>query len=398
MSQATTQDASRQSEIQALTAFLQSEPEQWPRLVPQMLDAVGAPRLREIVETARRRVGRFEAVTNSPEGLVIVGHHARALAWVLVDGNGELTNLLIGDRSPRRFISRAARLRLARVVLLVALAVIDVQVWTTSAASFCVGAVLLLWTWLVLVEVDAPAAGLWWLRRALQLAALSALPALVRVPGLPFGDFLPIGPVLLFGWACWWIAEVLRARRHRWGLATTAALQLPVRGRWYVADGGVPTSRDRNRRDFDPKQAGTVDLLQVGWRGSRRGPSGRLTSYPAYGQDVFSPCAGVVVAAVDGLIDEVPPALRFAPADGNHVLIDTGAEIVRLAHLRAGSVLVDAGDRVHAGQRLGQVGNSGRSKQPHLSIDAVRAGRKLDLVFADLEGPLYSGRTVDAGP
>ena len=396
VSRAATRDAPREAEISALSAFLQSEPEQWPAMVPQMLDAVGAHRLREIVQTARRRLGRFEAVKDSPEGLVIVGHEAQALAWVLVDADGELTNLLIGGRGPRRLISRSVRLRVARVIFLVALAVIDVQVWTTGAAAFCVLAVVVLWTWVVLMEVDAPAAAPWWLRRPLQIAALVALPALVRVPGLSFGDNFPFGSIILIGLYVWWIVEAFRARRRRWGLATSVALQLPVRGRWYVADGGVPTSRDRARKGVDLKRTGTIDLVQVRWRGSRRGPAARLTSYWAYGQDVYSPCAGTVVAAVDGLIDQVPGAPRFAPMDGNHVLIDTGAEIVRLAHLQAGSVLVDAGEEVHTGQLLGRVGNSGRSEQPYLSIDAVRAGRTLDLVFTDVEGPLYSGRTVIA--
>jgi murein DD-endopeptidase MepM/ murein hydrolase activator NlpD len=170
-----------------------------------------------------------------------------------------------------------------------------------------------------------------------------------------------------------------------------------VRGRWYVADGGAPATMSRRDREAEQQRMGAVTLVQASRWGTRHGPAHRVESYLAYGQPVYSPCAGTVVAAVDGLIDQIPGAARFAPADGNHVLIDTGAEVIKLAHLRADSILVDVGERVHTKQLLGEVGNSGRSNQPRLTIAAVRQGRKLDLEFIGIDGNLYAGRTVEAG-
>jgi len=45
-----------------------------------------------------------------------------------------------------------------------------------------------------------------------------------------------------------------------------------------------------------------------------------------------------------------------------------------LGHLRQGSVLAQAGERVAAGQPLGQVGNTGNSDEPHLHIHAQTPG------------------------
>ncbi|MFB7666545.1 M23 family metallopeptidase [Kitasatospora sp. NPDC056138] len=167
-----------------------------------------------------------------------------------------------------------------------------------------------------------------------------------------------------------------------------------MRGSWYVCQGG---GRYLNHHVDVPEQRGAVDLLQVGRSGSYRGDPRELTSYHAYGAEVFAPCDGWVVAAVDGLADQVPGVIRYGPLYGNHVFIDTGTELVKLAHLLPGSVAVTVGQEVGAGQLLGRIGNSGNSSEPHLHLHAERQGRGLDLVFADVGGRLHRGRTVRAG-
>ncbi len=51
---------------------------------------------------------------------------------------------------------------------------------------------------------------------------------------------------------------------------------------------------------------------------------------------------------------------------GNYVLLEGADGVALYAHLRRGSLAVRAGERVAAGDRLGRVGNSGRSSMPHL--------------------------------
>ncbi|CAI6023194.1 M23 family metallopeptidase [Cohnella sp. JJ-181] len=60
---------------------------------------------------------------------------------------------------------------------------------------------------------------------------------------------------------------------------------------------------------------------------------------------------------------------------GNMVAIrHANGEITTLAHLKRGSVKVKAGDRVAAGQPIGQCGNSGESTEPHMHIQTAAGG------------------------
>jgi hypothetical protein len=120
-------------------------------------------------------------------------------------------------------------------------------------------------------------------------------------------------------------------------------------------------------------QRAAVDWEQVDAEG--RFVTGEDPSNPAhyaiYGTQVIAAAPGTVVQVVDGLADQVPGALptgiTFDQVDGNSVIIDHGDGTFALyAHMQAGSVAVEPGQRVTRGQRLGLVGNSGNSSAPHL--------------------------------
>ncbi|MFZ0211279.1 MAG: M23 family metallopeptidase [Candidatus Acidiferrales bacterium] len=96
--------------------------------------------------------------------------------------------------------------------------------------------------------------------------------------------------------------------------------------------------------------------------------------YSIFGAEVHSPCDGVIVRAVNDLPDFAPPRRDPWNPGGNHVLIrhkETDV-YVKLSHLEIGSVVVNEGDRVRAGQLIGRVGNSGNTTEPHLHIHAQR--------------------------
>lgn len=119
-----------------------------------------------------------------------------------------------------------------------------------------------------------------------------------------------------------------------------------------------------------------VDLVQVDGFGrrARASASPNLADYLIYGQHVIAPCAGAVVAAVDGRPDMVvgmrdPDRSQLA---GNHVVLQCGEFEVLLGHLQPGSVRVGVGEGVKTGDLLGFVGNSGNTDEPHLHISAQR--------------------------
>ncbi len=194
------------------------------------------------------------------------------------------------------------------------------------------------------------------------------------------------------------LAFVVVGLREPGRLEVASPLVFPLpSGRWAVAAGGVTAM---NHHLADPAQAAALDLVAVRRDGARAcGVCPRdLGAYEAYGRPVVSPCDGIVVAALDGEVDQPPYRLGTASRAGNHVRVDNGSEILLLAHLRPGSVRVSTGDEVVAGQLLGEVGSSGHSVEPHLHVHAERDGHGVRLRFRDQPaGRLWPGVVLPAG-
>ncbi|MDH6109252.1 hypothetical protein P3T36_000024 [Kitasatospora sp. MAP12-15] len=381
----------RQAQAAALKTFLIADPAQWPELAPQVLAAVGADRLRSIAEATRARVGGVREVVDTRAGLAVTGPAGRVLAWVQLDADGRLTALRIAPATAGRRELPIGLLRwCGRAFWLLLFGWSVFSSWTASDLTGWIDAALTTAFGLLLLEGwSMAAAETWWFRRPLELSALVTLASAYRLPGLPTGHDLT-GPtftaVLLVANA----VSLVRARRHRWRETTAVPLRFPLRGSWYVAQGG---GRGLNHHFGIAEQRGAVDLVRVG-PGGTRGRSQHLESYHCYGEKLYAPCAGRVVAAVDGFEDQQPGVIRYGPLYGNHVFIDTGDAIVKLAHLRPGTVAVTEGQQIEAGCLLGEVGNSGNTSEPHLHLHAERDGQGLDLRFTGVTGGLYRGRTV----
>jgi hypothetical protein len=114
------------------------------------------------------------------------------------------------------------------------------------------------------------------------------------------------------------------------------------------------------------------------------------------GVEVRAAAAGVV----DGLRDGMPDQ-RLEPADlealggrscGNGIRLDHGdGWSTWYCHLRRGSLMVQEGDRVVAGQPLALVGLSGETSFPHLHFD-VRQGEGAVDPFVGLDRPQDCGQ------
>jgi murein DD-endopeptidase MepM/ murein hydrolase activator NlpD len=173
----------------------------------------------------------------------------------------------------------------------------------------------------------------------------------------------------------------------------------PVRGRWVAANS--PASKVPSHGTHGYGQTYAIDLVYEPAEGARPvfgapGPGFRRPSdFPAFGEPVYAPAAGVVVAARDGARDHRSRSNWTAYAYmllegsvrelggtrsvlGNHVVLDLGDGVyAALAHLRRGSVSVRAGDRVRAGQEIARCGNSGNSSEPHLHFQLMDHPRVL---------------------
>lgn len=164
--------------------------------------------------------------------------------------------------------------------------------------------------------------------------------------------------------------------------AMPIALAFPLHGGVYlVAHGG--STGPSNMYNPHPAQRYAVDVVKLNGAGMRaRGLYPReLARYAIFGAEVLSPCNGTVMAAADGLPDQTPGTLDPKHLAGNHVVVRCGDADVTLAHMQKGSVRVQPGAVVKAGQVLGRVGNSGQSSEPHLHVHAERGGKAVPARF-----------------
>ena len=199
------------------------------------------------------------------------------------------------------------------------------------------------------------------------------------------------------------------------------AAQYPFRGRWLVQNS--PTNRVPSHGTELFATSYAIDFVPVDASGSTAPLSVRsifraeeAESFVGFGRDVLAPVPGIVVAAHSKQVDHAAyrgfPSIAYALSQrrkmahgwlalaGNHVMIDTGAGVVALCHLRQGSVAVEIGQRVQVGDVVGQCGNSGNSTQPHLHMQAmttvdIRSARALPFRIAGAKLP-RNGEIVEA--
>ena len=171
--------------------------------------------------------------------------------------------------------------------------------------------------------------------------------------------------------AIWFLFLTVRALLGRRAGRTALNLTFPLKeGKYLIAQGGA--SRVVNAHARNASQRYAVDIVKVGSMGARA--QGlypiALKKYEIFGEQLVSPCDGVVVAARDDLPDLFPSEVDPENPFGNHVAIQCEDATVYLAHLLKGSVTVETGQKVRAGKILGRVGNSGNTTEPHLHVHA----------------------------
>jgi len=117
-----------------------------------------------------------------------------------------------------------------------------------------------------------------------------------------------------------------------------------------------------------------IGLNNLGMRAPSFHGGSDLNDYVLYGQPIYSPLNGTVVAVEDKYDDQTPPTTDIEHLAGNYVLIEREGVEILLAHLKRGSIVVKIGDTVTTNSLLGQVGNTGNTSEPHLHIHAEKGG------------------------
>ena len=93
-----------------------------------------------------------------------------------------------------------------------------------------------------------------------------------------------------------------------------------------------------------------------------------LSDYYAFSEPVLSPMNGYVVGLISNLNDNRIGSVDNQNNWGNYVVIQSYGVYALLAHLKKDSIKVKIGDYITAGKKLGECGNSGYSKEPHLHL------------------------------
>lgn len=165
----------------------------------------------------------------------------------------------------------------------------------------------------------------------------------------------------------------------------------PLTGENWIAANG-PSNTSVHRRAFlDEKKPGfisqrfAIDWLQLYPDGkSYQGDPKDNKNYRDYGSEVHAVADGVVTEVKDGIPQNIPgPDSRAVPITldtigGNHVIMQIADGVYAFyAHMQPGSIRVKLGDKVHRGQVLGLLGNSGNSTEPHLHFDLCNANSML---------------------
>jgi len=175
--------------------------------------------------------------------------------------------------------------------------------------------------------------------------------------------------------------------------------QIPLPCLTYVVWGG----RDElhNYHTYYAPNAYAYDFLVWKDGATCDNPCATNEDYYIFGLPILAPADGVVVDALNDRPDMTPGEMDPSIPEGNHVTLEVAeGEYVIMGHMQEGSVAVEVGDPVTAGQQLGRVGNSGNTTEAHLHIhlqDQAAYGPQAESMPMDFHDLDINGEYVARG-
>lgn len=186
----------------------------------------------------------------------------------------------------------------------------------------------------------------------------------------------------------------------------TIIIKPPVKGEWTILN---PPGHPKLAFDFLATKGGRLPYGGITFFRHLFASISVEETY-AWSKPVFAPLEGVVAACSDGTQDRerismirdltfllmFPPKAgsQFQAYGGNYIILKCGNVYPLLAHLRCGSLCVRVGDHVLAGDRLGDIGNSGSSIQPHLHFQIMSSDNPFPLFRNLLPFKLHAVRKL----
>ncbi|QYJ03429.1 M23 family metallopeptidase [Nocardioides panacisoli] len=186
----------------------------------------------------------------------------------------------------------------------------------------------------------------------------------------------------------------------------------PLRGDGWLAVNGLDTTAGVHRgavqsiggRLYDAQRF-AIDWMRLDEDGMlATGDSGQVESWNSYDEPVLAVADAEVVQVLDELPDQAPGTLpdpsdiTLETVDGNHVILELAEGVYAFyAHLKEGSITLEEGDSVSAGDEIGRLGNSGNTSAPHLHLHVMTADSALaaDSIPYTFDGFTHTGRISD---
>ncbi|MBE3555059.1 MAG: M23 family metallopeptidase, partial [Thermicanus sp.] len=154
------------------------------------------------------------------------------------------------------------------------------------------------------------------------------------------------------------------------GIYSKTIFSFPFEGVWFVLWGGTDEVVNYHYKSEQERYA--VDFVKMEEGVEFEGTGATNEEYYCYGEPVYAPAEGSVVAVEEDVEENQPGIPNLDNPFGNYVILKHGSgEYSLLSQLQKGSVTVEIGDKVSRGDLLGYVGNSGDSMEPHLHFQVM---------------------------